>query len=60
MSTWIDWHSRHTPPEVVEKFAVFTGKKPKIDDYDSTDFTERIKEMDEVGIDVRLVAASGR
>jgi predicted TIM-barrel fold metal-dependent hydrolase len=56
MSTWIDWHSHHTPPEVVEKFAAFTGKKPKIDDYDSTDFAKRLKEMDEVGIDVQLIS----
>jgi predicted TIM-barrel fold metal-dependent hydrolase len=55
MATWIDWHSHHTAPEVVETFAEFTGKRPKIDDYDSTDFTKRVKEMDEVGIDLQLV-----
>ena len=55
METWIDWHSHHTAPEVVETFAEFTGKRPKIDDYDSTDFTKRVKEMDEVGIDLQLV-----
>ena len=55
MPTWIDWHSHHTPSEVVEKFAVFTGKKPKIDDYDSPDFAKRVKEMEEVGIDVQLI-----
>ena len=55
MATWIDWHSHHTAPEVVETFAEFTGKRPKIDDYDSTDFTKRVKEMDEVGIDLQLI-----
>jgi predicted TIM-barrel fold metal-dependent hydrolase len=55
METWIDWHSHHTAPEVVETFAEFTGKRPKIDDYDSTDFTKRVKEMDEVGIDLQLI-----
>ena len=55
MATWIDWHSHHTAPEVVETFAEFTGKRPKIDDYDSTDFTQRVKEMDEAGIDLQLI-----
>ena len=41
MATWIDWHSHHTAPEAVETFAEFTGKRPKIDDYDSTDFAQR-------------------
>ena len=55
MSGWIDWHSHHTPPEVVEQFAAFTGKKPKIDDYDSTDFAQRVAEMDRAGIDLQLI-----
>jgi predicted TIM-barrel fold metal-dependent hydrolase len=55
MASWIDWHSHHTPPEVVEQFAAFTGKKPKIDDYDATDFTKRVTEMDQVGLDLQLV-----
>ena len=55
MATWIDWHSHHTAPEVVETFAEFTGKGPKIDDYDSTDFTQRVKEMDEAGIELQLI-----
>ena len=55
MSTWIDWHSHHTAPEVVEQFAAFTGKAPKIDDYDSTDFAKRVKEMDEAGVDLQLI-----
>jgi hypothetical protein len=28
VAIWIDWHSHHMPPEVAEKFAVWTGKKP--------------------------------
>jgi predicted TIM-barrel fold metal-dependent hydrolase len=55
MATWIDWHSHHTAPEAVETFAEFTGKRPKIDDYDSTDFAERVHQMDEVGIDLQLI-----
>ena len=55
MATWIDWHSHHTAPEAVETFAEFTGKRPKIDDYDSTDFAKRVQQMDEVGIDLQLI-----
>jgi predicted TIM-barrel fold metal-dependent hydrolase len=55
MASWIDWHSHHTAPEVVETFADFTGKRPKIDDYDSTDFAKRVHEMDEVGIELQLI-----
>jgi predicted TIM-barrel fold metal-dependent hydrolase len=56
MARWIDWHSHHTPAEVVEKFAAFTGKAPKIDDYDSPDFGKRVAEMNEAGIDVQLIS----
>ena len=55
MPTWIDWHSHHTAPEAVATFAEFTAKRPKIDDYDSTNFTERVQQMDEVGIDLQLI-----
>ena len=55
MASWIDWHSHHTAPEVVEQFAAFAGKKPKIDDYDSTDFAKRVGEMNEVGLDLQLI-----
>ena len=55
MANWIDWHSHHTAPEAVELFAEFTGKRPKIDNYDSTNFAKRVEEMDEVGIDLQLI-----
>jgi predicted TIM-barrel fold metal-dependent hydrolase len=55
MASWIDWHSHHTAPEAAEMFGEFTGKRPKIDDYDSTDFAERLDQMDEVGIDIQLI-----
>jgi aminocarboxymuconate-semialdehyde decarboxylase len=55
MTSWIDWHAHHTPPEVVEKFAQLTGRSPRIDDYDSPDFGKRVKEMDEVGLDLQLI-----
>src|SRR5262249_7372640 len=30
-------------------------KKTKIDDYDSTDFSQRVKAMDDVGLDLQLI-----
>jgi aminocarboxymuconate-semialdehyde decarboxylase len=55
MSTWIDWHSHHTAPEAVEFITRATGRKPQIDKYDSPDFTQRLKAMDEVGLDLQLI-----
>jgi aminocarboxymuconate-semialdehyde decarboxylase len=55
MTMWIDWHSHHTPPEVVETFGQLTGQRPRIDDYDSPDFSRRVKEMDEIGLDFQLI-----
>lgn len=51
----IDWHAHHTAPEITEKIHQLTGKKPTIDPYDSPDLGKRVKEMDEVGIDLQLV-----
>ena len=51
----IDWHSHHTAPEIVEEFERRIGKKPRIDPYDSDDFSTRVKEMDKVGIDLQLI-----
>lgn len=55
MATWIDWHSHHTPPELAEEFGRFTGKKPPIDSFDSPDFSTRLREMDDVALDLPLV-----
>jgi aminocarboxymuconate-semialdehyde decarboxylase len=55
MPAWIDWHSHHTPPELVEKFAELSGKKVYVDSYDSPDFAKRVKDMNEVGLDLQLV-----
>jgi len=55
MATVIDWHAHHTAPEVAERIALITGKKPNIDAYDSPDFVKRVKDMDEVGIDMQLI-----
>jgi predicted TIM-barrel fold metal-dependent hydrolase len=55
MATWIDWHSHHTPPEVAERFGALTGKKPHIDNFDSVDFSRRVKELDEAGLDLQLI-----
>ncbi len=55
MATVIDWHAHHTAPEVAERIHRFTGKRPHIDAYDSPDLSKRIKEMDEVGLDLQLI-----
>jgi predicted TIM-barrel fold metal-dependent hydrolase len=55
MPTWIDWHSHHTAPEVAEKLAQLTGKKPHIDAYDSVDFSKRVQEMNDAGLDLQLI-----
>lgn len=51
----IDWHSHHTAPEIVEEFERRIGKKPRIDPYDSADFSKRVDEMDKAGIALQLV-----
>lgn len=51
----IDWHSHHTPPEVVEDLAEITGKRAHVDQYDSRDFSKRVQEMDRAKIDIQLV-----
>jgi hypothetical protein len=55
MAMMIDWHAHHTAPEVAERIRELTGKRPHIDAYDSPDLTKRIKEMDEVGLDLQLI-----
>ena len=55
MATVIDWHAHHTAPEVAERIHGFTGKRPHIDAYDSPDLSKRIKEMNEVGLDLQLI-----
>ena len=55
MATVIDWHSHHTAPEVSNRIQELTGKRPHIDALDSPDFSKRIKEMDEAGLDLQLI-----
>lgn len=55
MAALIDWHSHHTPPEIAEEFKNLTGSSPRIDPYDATDFSARVRAMDRVGIDTQLV-----
>src|SRR6185369_3861777 len=55
MAMMIDWHAHHTAPEVAERIRELTGKRPHIDAFDSPDLTKRIKEMDEVGLDLQLI-----
>ena len=55
MATVIDWHAHHTAPEIAERINQLTGKHPHIDAYDSPDLSKRVKEMDEVGIDLQLI-----
>jgi len=51
----IDWHAHHTPPEIVEKLASLGGRRPRVDVCDSPDFSKRIEEMDDAGLDRQLV-----
>jgi predicted TIM-barrel fold metal-dependent hydrolase len=51
----IDWHSHHTAPELVDEFSRRIGRTPHIDAYDSPDFTKRVSEMGDAGIDIQLV-----
>ena len=55
MATNIDWHSHHTAPEISDRIKDLTGKRPHIDALDSPDFSKRIREMDEAGVDVQLM-----
>ena len=55
MATLIDWHSHHTPPEVVEDLSKITGNAAHIDQYDSQDFSRRVREMDAAKIDIQLI-----
>ena len=55
MATLIDWHSHHTPPEIAEEFAKIKGSAPHIDQYDSPDFSRRVRELGQARIDIQLV-----
>ncbi|SRR6266576_521629 len=55
MATVIDWHAHHTAPEIADQIKELTGKRPHIDACDSPDLSKRIKEMDEVRLDVQLI-----
>ncbi len=55
MATLIDWHSHHTPPEIVEEFNRLTGRAPSVDQFDAPDFSRRLEEMDRVGLELQLV-----
>ncbi|TAK00005.1 amidohydrolase [bacterium] len=55
MPALTDWHSHHTPPEIAAEIGKLTGKAPYIDKYDSVDFSQRIREMDAVRLDIQLV-----
>jgi predicted TIM-barrel fold metal-dependent hydrolase len=55
MAMMIDWHAHHTAPEIAGRIQDLTGKRPHIDAYDSPDLSKRIKEMDEVGLDLQLI-----
>jgi len=55
MALLIDWHSHHTPQEIVEEFSQLTGSAPRIDPYDAADFGPRVHAMDSVGLGIQLV-----
>ena len=55
MPMLIDWHSHHTPPEVVQQIARLGAPPPQPDPLDSPDFAHRIRELDAAGVDIQLV-----
>ena len=55
MAINIDWHAHHTAPEIADRIKELTGKRPHIDAFDSPDFSKRVKEMDEAGVDLQLI-----
>ena len=55
MTLMIDWHAHHTAPEIADQIKELTGKRPHVDAYDSLDLSKRVKEMDDVGLDLQLV-----
>lgn len=55
MASLIDWHSHHTAPELVEACQALGVRKPGIDPYDTTDFDERRRALDEAGIELQLI-----
>ena len=56
MPTLIDWHSHHTPPDLVERIAATGARAPRPDPYDSPDFARRVQELDSAGIEMQLVS----
>jgi predicted TIM-barrel fold metal-dependent hydrolase len=59
-ATLIDWHAHHSPPELSDKVAELGGRRPVPDDLDSPDFSRRLAEMDEAGVDIQLVCQTAR
>jgi predicted TIM-barrel fold metal-dependent hydrolase len=55
MTLILDWHAHHTAPEIADQIKKLTGKRPHVDAYDSPDLSKRVKEMDDIGLDVQLV-----
>ena len=55
MAMIIDWHAHHTAPEIADQIKELTGKRPHVDAYDSPDLSKRVKEMDDVGLDLQLI-----
>jgi len=56
VATLIDWHSHHTAEELIADIASFGGRPGKPDDFDTPDFSERVADMDKVGVDVQMVS----
>ena len=49
MPVLIDWHSHHTPPEIVQEIVGLGATPPRPDPLDSPDFSHRIRELDGSG-----------
>jgi len=56
MPMLIDWHAHHTAVEMAERIGALGGRAPRPDPFDSSDFSQRVAELDAAGIDVQLVS----
>ena len=56
MTGLIDWHSHHTPPELVERYTALGARPPATDPEDTDDFGTRRAALDACGVEVQLVS----
>lgn len=56
MTMRIDWHSHHTPPEVLQPLEAFDGQPRSGDELAAIDFSRRVQALDAAGVDVQLIS----